>query len=224
MSANGTSTPSAVEAFAAVMVEVSAVGKDGKFDAAGVRYNFRGIDGVVNAVGPALRKHRVVIVPSVLDANYREVETGAKRTLMRECTVKVRYRVYGPGGDYFDGEVFGEALDSSDKGTAKATSVAYRTFLLQALTIPTHEPDPDEYRPERSDARPESPFISADNADALRQRCDERGVDVAEVVRLGTDGRTSDPTEVLRDEVGAIKAAMDNLTPADGTEMAEVAG
>jgi hypothetical protein len=38
----------------------------------------------------------------------------------------------------------GEAFDSGDKSTAKAMSVAYRTALLQALTLPTDEPDPDE--------------------------------------------------------------------------------
>ncbi len=137
------------QAWCAVMDEVTAVGKDGLYEAGKTRYNFRGIDGVVNAVGPALRKHRVAIIPTVLEATYREVEAGSNRTLMRECTVKVRYTVRGPAGDEFSGEVYGEALDSSDKGTAKATSVAYRIFLLQALSIPTHEPDPDESRFER---------------------------------------------------------------------------
>lgn len=150
--------PSVVAAWLAVMDEVTAVGKDGLYEAGRTRYNFRGIDGVVNAVGPALRKHGVFITPTVLEATYRDAEAGKDRTLMRECTVKVRYTVTGPGGDSFSGEVYGEALDSSDKGTAKATSVAYRIFLLQALTIPTHEPDPDESRHERSAVRePEPP-------------------------------------------------------------------
>lgn len=145
--------PTVVEAWADVMAEVTAVAKDGKYDAGKTRYNFRGIDGVMNAVGPALRKHRVIVTPTVLEAQYREVEVGANRTLSRECTVKVRYTVRGPAGDSFDSEVIGEALDSSDKGTAKATSVAYRIFLLQSLTIPTHEPDPDESRYERASAQ-----------------------------------------------------------------------
>lgn len=154
-----TATPSVVDAWLAVMDEVTSVGKDGLYDAGKTRYNFRGIDGVVNAVGPALRKHRVFITPTVLESSYREVEAGSNRTLMRECTVKVRYRVTGPAGDYFNGEVYGEALDSSDKGTAKATSVAYRIFLLQALTIPTHEPDPDESRYERQAVQQDDPAI-----------------------------------------------------------------
>lgn len=210
--------PTAVQAFTAVQAEISAVSKDGRFDSGATKYNFRGIDGVVNAVGPALRKHGVVIVPTVLDATYREVEAGSKRTTMRECTVKVRYRVYGPGGDFFDGTVYGEALDSSDKGTAKATSVAYRIFLLQSLTIPTMEPDPDEsahQRTSRPDPEPVDPRVSRVNAEALAAKCEALDMDVAEVVKLGTGGRTHDPYEVHRTEVGAIKEAMDFLAPVE---------
>lgn len=212
MTETSVAKPTVIEAFAAVMAEVSVVTKDGKYEGGKTRYNFRGIDGVMNAVGPVLRRHGVVIVPTVLDATYREVEAGANRTLMRECTVKVRYTVYGPGGDSFTGEVYGEALDSSDKGTAKATSVAYRIFLLQALTIPTDEPDPDESRHERAPARSDGPaYISAENAAALVARCEEQGADVAEVVKRATNGRTEDPEEVLRGEVSIVKTVIDEL-------------
>lgn len=137
-----------VAAWAAVMADVQAVSKSDRNQQQG--FSFRGIDAVMNAVGPALRKHGVVIVPTVEEANYREVEVGKNRTLQRECTVKVTYTVYGPNGGSFKGCVFGEALDSGDKATAKAHSVAYRTFLLQALTIPTHDADPDAATVERS--------------------------------------------------------------------------
>lgn len=143
-------TPTVVQALAAVMSDVQAVGKDGTNTSQ--NYAFRGIDGVMNAVGPALRAHGVVIVPSVEDTNYRDVEVGKNRTLMREVTVRVRYTVHGPAGDTLEGVVCGESMDSGDKGTAKAFSVAYRTFLLQALTIPTHQPDPDEQSYERATA------------------------------------------------------------------------
>lgn len=217
-------TPTALQAFAAVMADVTVVAKDGKYEGGTTKYNFRGIDGVMNAVGPALRNHGVVIVPTVLDATYREVEVGSKRTLSRECTVKVRYRVYGPAGDHFEGEVYGEALDSSDKGTAKATSVAYRVFLLQALTIPTQEPDPDATRLERSERQepePVDPRVSRANAESLIAKCEEMGLTPSEVVKLGTAGRTDDPYEVLKTEVGAVKVAMDDLAPAEGEKVPE---
>lgn len=143
-------TKTVVQALAAVMTDVQAVGKDGTNTSQ--NYAFRGIDGVMNAVGPALRTHGVVIIPTVEETNYRDVEVGKNRTLMREVTVRVRYTIHGPAGDTLEGVVCGESMDSGDKGTAKAFSVAYRTFLLQALTIPTHQPDPDEHSYERSEA------------------------------------------------------------------------
>lgn len=136
------------EAWAAVMVDVEQVGKTGHNKSQ--NYSFRGVDAVVNAVGPALRRHGVVVVPVVEDATYREITVGQNRTLMREVTVRVRYRIIGPKGDTIEGVVYGESMDSGDKGTAKAFSVAFRTFLLQALCIPTDEPDPDSASYERA--------------------------------------------------------------------------
>lgn len=43
-------------------------------------------------------------------------------------------------------------MDSGDKATAKAMSVAFRTALLQALCLPTDEIDPDAESYERSSA------------------------------------------------------------------------
>ena len=47
--------PTVHEALSKVMGEVQSVRKDGRNQAQ--KFNFRGIDSVVNAVGPALRKH-----------------------------------------------------------------------------------------------------------------------------------------------------------------------
>lgn len=152
--------PTVYEAWSHVMADVQKVGKTGHNKQQD--YNFRGIDAVVNAAGPALREHGVIVMPSLLDVIYRDVEVGKNRTLMRETTVRVRYTIIGPGGDplvvpddpYF-GVVPGESMDSGDKGTAKAMSVAYRIFLLQALTIPTSDPDPVESSYERAGRSPE---------------------------------------------------------------------
>ena len=122
------------------MEAVQAVRKDSKNQAQ--RFNFRGIDAVMNAVGPALRKYGVVILPEDVEA-HRSNGTTANGKPTAEVVLKVTYRVYGPGGDSIHGRVAAEAMDFGDKAIAKAMSVAYRTFLLQTLTIPTDEPDPD---------------------------------------------------------------------------------
>lgn len=128
------------------MGDVQAVRKDSKNQAQ--RFNFRGIDAVLNAVGPALRKHGVTILPEDVEV-HRSDRTTASGKQTAEVVVKVTYRVYGPAGDSIHGKVAAEAMDFCDKATAKAMSVAYRTFLLQALTIPTDEPDPDSEYYER---------------------------------------------------------------------------
>lgn len=134
------------QALSKVMADVQAVRKDSKNQAQ--RFNFRGIDAVMNAVGPALRKHGVTILPEDVEV-HRSNGTTASGKQTAEVVVKVTYRVYGPSGDSIHGKVAAEAMDFGDKAIAKAMSVAYRTFLLQALTIPTDEPDPDSESYER---------------------------------------------------------------------------
>ena len=134
------------QALSKVMGDVQAVRKDSRNQAQ--RFNFRGIDAVMNAVGPALRKHEVVILPEEVDI-HRTNGTTANGKQTAEVVVKVTYRIYGPNGDSIHGKVAAEAMDFGDKAIAKAMSVAYRTFLLQALTIPTDESDPDSESHER---------------------------------------------------------------------------
>lgn len=139
--------PTVYQAWSRVMGDVQAVGKDGWNP--DQKFKFRGIDAVMNAVGPVLRKHGVIVIPEALDLRSERYTTG-KGTAMKSATVLMRYTVIGPAGDQFTGSVWGEAADSSDKAVSKAESVAYRVFLLQGLTIPTCEPDPDESTHERA--------------------------------------------------------------------------
>lgn len=135
------------EAWSAVMGAVQGIKKGDRNKQQG--FNFRGIDAVMNAVGPELRKHRVTVLPyaeEIITSTYQ----SSGGTTMHSAIVKVRYEVFGPAGDSFDGCTYGEAADAGDKAVSKAQSVAYRTFLLQGLTIPTDEPDPDAESHERT--------------------------------------------------------------------------
>jgi hypothetical protein len=140
------------EALAAVMVDVQSVAKSDRNTHQ--NFSFRGIDAVLNAVGPALRRHGVVVVPVVHGHTYESVEVGAKRSLMGHVIVDAEYVFVGPEGDAISCRVLGEAMDSGDKAVPKAMSVAFRTALLQALALPTDEPDPDASTYERAPAPP----------------------------------------------------------------------
>lgn len=148
-----TDTPSVYEAWSQVMGDVRALAKTEQNAQQG--YSFRGIDATMNAVGPSLREHGIVVIPSAEDIKVERYTTGKYDTAMKNATVRMRYTVVGPAGDSFDGVTYGEAADAGDKAVAKAQSVAYRVFLLQALTIPTSDADPDATSHERNDHIPE---------------------------------------------------------------------
>ena len=142
--------PTVIEAISRVMEEVQSVSKDSRNTQQ--NFNFRGIDAVVNAVGPALRKHGVVVVPTGTEWEAERYATKSG-TQMKGVTLTVSFRFYGPAGDFIDATATGESSDSGDKAMPKAHSVAYRTLLLQALCIPTDEPDPDEESHERAEVK-----------------------------------------------------------------------
>jgi hypothetical protein len=129
------------EALSAVMNDVQAVAK--KDRNTHQNFNFRGIDAVVNAVGPALRKHGVVVVPEVQDVTYEKVSTTNNKPATA-CRLVVSY-TFHKDDSYLSCTVAAEAWDHGDKAAPKAMSVAFRTALLQALALPTDEPDPDTH-------------------------------------------------------------------------------
>ena len=139
-----------VQSLNEVMKAVGAIAKSDRNSAQG--FNFRGIDSVVNAVSPQLQKHGVIVMPSVEEYDYSNVEIGKNRTVMGHVKVRVTYTFVGPEGDAIKATVVGEAMDSGDKATAKAMSVAFRTALLQSLCLPTDDVDPDAQSYERSEA------------------------------------------------------------------------
>lgn len=138
------------ERLLAVMNDVQAVGKTDRNSQQG--FNFRGIDAVINAVGPAFRKHGVMVLPVVMASEYSQVEVGKNRTPMGHVRLDVEFTFVTTDGSQVHAVVPAEAMDSGDKATAKAMSVALRTALLQVLALPTDEPDPDASSYERAPA------------------------------------------------------------------------
>ena len=137
-----------IELLSKVMGEVGAVKKGDRNDHQ--KFNFRGIDAVVNAVSPALRAHGVVVTPQVMDYQYETVTVGNPAKNMASVRVMVRYTFHAPDGSSIETVVPAESFDSGDKATAKAMSVAFRTCLLQTLCLPTDDIDPDAESYERS--------------------------------------------------------------------------
>lgn len=131
--------PTVVEVMLAAMRSVVSIGKSDFNDFH--RFNFRGIDTVLDHIGPAFREFGVLTFPKLISLTTETVKSSKDKP-MRLTTVTVQYDFVGPAGDRESATVPGEAWDGEDKGSSKAMSVAYRTALIQVLSIPTKERDP----------------------------------------------------------------------------------
>ena len=147
----------AQEVVLAVMAEVQGVAKKDKNIAQ--NFSFRGIDAVLNAVGPAFRKHGGYLTQNIVSIDYSTMlaKNGSALNVVRGI---VQFNVFGSEGEPVTGDVAAEAFDSGDKSTAKMMSVALRTFLLQVLLLPTDEPDPDIDTYELGEQPQSAPTIS----------------------------------------------------------------
>lgn len=157
-----------------VMAEVRGLAKKERNE--NQKFNFRGIDAVVNAVGPALRDAGGFIVPSVVSADYSQ-SPSKQGGINNIAHLIVDFELHGSEGEPIIGRVAAEAFDSGDKATAKAMSVALRTFLLQLLCLPTDEPDPDSFTYESGKPLAEKPTRDwLNDADVLHFGKDKKGL------------------------------------------------
>ncbi len=105
-------------------------------------YFFRGIEAAMNSLSPILIKHGIAISPSYSEFSIqeRDSKSGGK---LRFVTLKGTFKFEAKDGSFVTGEAYGEGMDSSDKATSKAQSVAYRTALFQQFVVPTMAIDPE---------------------------------------------------------------------------------
>lgn len=187
-----------------VMGDVKEVAKrDRMIERGSVKYEFRGIDAVLNAVGPALRERRVLVQPKLLTIDRQTVEVGQNRTPMSLVEVQVRYTfVSAEDGSTYEVEVPGEAFDSGDKATSKAMSVAYRIALIQTFALPTDSPDPDQ---EAHQLAPAGPPAGCD-AESLMERI-RLAEDEDTLNRVATIATRYYSGEANRETLGMIRDA-----------------
>lgn len=130
---------------ARVLADLPAIGKNQRNEQQG--FMFRGIDAVLDALNPILAKHGVFYVPDVVDRVYSQRPTRSG-SVMHTVDLHVRYRFYGPRGDYVEASGWGEGTDSGDKATNKAMTGAQKYVLFQVFAISTQEAqDQDRTQP-----------------------------------------------------------------------------
>ena len=140
------------ESIAAIMNEGAVVQKKQKNQQQGFMY--RGVDVVMNVFQPLLAKYKVFVVPEVLSSQREERQTKNGGNLIY-TVLRVCYSFYAEDGSHVEAIVQGEGMDSADKSSNKAMSVAFKYAMFQVFCIPTEEmKDPD------ADSPPESVLIN----------------------------------------------------------------
>lgn len=158
-----------VEALAAVMAELPAIGKDGKASAQQGGYSYRGIESITKEAQALFAKFGVVYVPSVRHQEIRDIVVNGKP--WTDTILNVDYFIFGPGGkdDYILASVVGIGRDNSDKGANKAMTQAFKYALIQTLCISDAKDDGDHGAPEADTRAPAQPAPVTD-PEALRLR------------------------------------------------------
>lgn len=136
MSRARVAAPRVYEAIAAITAELAETGiaKRQVNETAG--YAYRGIEDVLKALAPLLARHRLCVLPRVLERVVADRQ-NAKGELLVSVSLKVAFDlVSARDGSLHTIEAWAEALDEGDKATAKAMSAAYKQALLQAFCVP----------------------------------------------------------------------------------------
>jgi hypothetical protein len=136
------------KAMSLIMKEVGAIGKDKKADPRMGGYAYRGIESVYNGLQTVMAKHEVFSVPKVLTRTDTERKT-ANGGILYHVSAVIQYTFYHSDGSSVIAEVYGEGMDTGDKASNKAMSIAHKYALTQAFCLMTEDViDPDDERPE----------------------------------------------------------------------------
>ena len=126
--------------------KIGAISKDKKNPQQGFMY--RGIDQVYNALNPVMAELGIFFCPEVIDQK-REERVTQKGAILTYTLLTMRFTAYAPDGSNVSMTVVGEGMDSGDKSSNKAMSVAMKYAMFQLFCIPTEEmkdPDADVYQ------------------------------------------------------------------------------
>ena len=168
------------EAINKTMEDVGAIGKTSKNQQQG--FMFRGIDAVMNALNPAMIKNGIFVVPQVLEQTREERQTAKGGNLIYSVC-RIKYTFYAQDGSSVEAVVVGEGMDSGDKATNKAMSIAFKYACFQVFCIPTEEmKDPDEECHEVKAKETEKKLIDETKQKALEMRCKDKGVSVIDLL------------------------------------------
>ena len=120
-----------------------------------LKYAYRSIDAVYNALQPAMIKAGITVVPKVID--YQRIPKNTQSgEYQNTVIVNMSFRWTAADGSYVETVVVNEGQDAGDKAFSKAMANAFKYAVFMTFVIPTEEmdmADPDHYRPEVENER-----------------------------------------------------------------------
>lgn len=131
------------------MKRIGAIGKDSVNQQQKFRY--RGIDAVYNALNPVMSDLGLFLTPEILDHKREERRTTKRdnngnsyESVLMFSILTIKYTMHAPDGSSVSCVVVGEGMDSGDKASNKAMSIAMKYACFQLFMIPTEDlVDPD---------------------------------------------------------------------------------
>lgn len=196
------------QSITAIMEEVPAIGKDKINKQQG--FKFRGIDDVMNTLQPLLSKHKVFIVPKMLEQTREERQTKTGGNLIYSIC-KIKYKFYAEDGSSIEAITIGEGMDSGDKATNKAMAIAMKYALFQVFCIPTEEmKDPDADTPEESTKKEtNSNLVTEQESKTIYSLMMKKGLDV--VKELQKNYQISNTKDLTKEQYVSILGVIKNL-------------
>jgi len=129
-------SPQINTAILAVMKEVGAIAKTERNKAQG--FDYRGIDQVYNRLHPLMVEHGIFTTPKIIRTERHEKPTNAGG-ILHVAILEMEYTFHAKDGSFITVSVQGEGMDSGDKASNKAMSIAHKYALFQVFMIPTEE-------------------------------------------------------------------------------------
>ena len=176
-------------------------------------FKFRGIDETLNALAPVLSAHGLVVLPRMLTRSITERESRNGGVLFSVVVEAEFDFVSAEDGTMHTVRTFGEAMDSGDKATNKAMSIAYKYAAFLAFCIPVEGMAADADETVHS-VKPSKPHGYAPWIATLEGTAEQGKAALREAFKLGTremvdylKEHDGDTLTALTDKANAANAA-----------------
>lgn len=179
-------------------------------------FKFRGIDDVMNRMAQHLVEANLVIVPQVTSREVQE-RVNSRGNPLFYVTVQVNFQVYSTiDGSNLICSVPGEAMDSGDKATNKALSIAYKYMAFQLFAIPIDE-DPDATTHQLAPKKEKT--LTAEEQEVVLKLCEQAQFPVEKVYGILA---VSDLASVPQSKLAEITKNLQKKIKTQVTEKEEV--